>query len=572
MTRFALLAALCLCGTLSAATLTVTNLNDSGAGSLRQACIDAASGDTVVFQPGLAGVVTFAAGQIDLGAKALTIIGNADVSGAPAITLNGNQATRLLNTGAALSLDTLALYQGYAIGNLGGAINSTSAVICTGCVFLANYAGIGGGAIFQSGMSGTVTCTGCTFEANLVNSGYGGAIVAVGNVVCSDCLFSQNYFGSSGDGGAIYQNSFGHTVTCTDCTFYSNLALNDYTTPSTGNGGAIYCTGDGITCTGCTFYANIAVGSGGAIWAQTYGVSCTDCTFSANNGIGRCIYTASAQVTITNSIVADQYTGGWMFFNGGGATFTSGGYNICTASAVDVPWMNATGDQVSTDPMLGPLQDNGGPVPTMRPLVGSPAIDKGGASVTTTDARGYGRPADDSAIANATGGDGRDIGAVEFEIPEIMLLRDGVEVVDGGGDNAYGAAGTAISRVFTIRNDGFATLNIGAITFSNQSNCTVTASAAPAATLAHAATTTFTLEITPSAAGPFSFDLQIASDDTGKNPYNVHIVGNATRASGGNNGDDDESGCTTGDQRAIAWLVLTVFTLLAALKRHRRQA
>ena len=571
MIRFALLAALSLCGTLNAATLTVTNLNDSGAGSLRDHCAAAVSGDTIVFQAGLAGVITFTAGQIDLGAKALTIIGNADVSGAPAITLNGNQATRLLNTGAALSLDTLALYQGYAIGNLGGAINSTSAVICTGCVFLANYAGIGGGAIFQGGMSGTVTCTGCTFEANLVNSGYGGAIVAVGNVVCSDCLFSQNYFGSSGDGGAIYQNSFGHTVTCTDCTFYSNLALNDYTTPSTGNGGAIYCTGDGISCTGCTFYANIAVGSGGAIWAQTYGVSCTDCTFSANNGIGRCIYTASAQVTITNSIVADQYTGGWMFFNGGGGTFTSGGYNICTAAATDVPWMNATGDQMSTDPLLGPLQDNGGPMPTMRPLVGSPAIDKGGASVTTADARGFGRPSDDPAIANATGGDGRDIGAVEFEIPEITLLRDGVEVGDGGGDNAYGTAGTAISRVFTIRNDGFATLNIGAITFSNQSNCTVSLVATPAATLAHAATTTFTLAITPTAEGAFNFDMQIASDDADENPYDVHIVGTAPKAGGTNDGDNDE-GCTKSHQRGYAWIVSGALVLLAALRRVRRRA
>ncbi|MBK9974900.1 MAG: hypothetical protein IPP14_09010 [Planctomycetes bacterium] len=564
MKRILMLAALCAAMPLCAATLTVTNLSDSGAGSLRQTCIDAVTGDTIVFQPGLAGGITFAS-EINLGAKALTITGNADALGAATVTLDGNAATRLLSTGAAISLDTLALYQGYAIGAEGGAINSTSNVTCTACTFLADYATSQGGAICCNG--GGVTCTGCTFEANFINTGFGGAIYCIlGDVVCTDCLFSQNIIYSSGDGGAIYQVGFGHTVTCTDCTFYSNLAINDYTTPTVGNGGAIYCNGDGITCTGCTFYANIALKEGGAIYAQVYGITCTDCTFSTNNGIGRCIRTSSAQVTITNCIVADQYAGS--MFAGLFATFTSGGHNICTAAAADVPWMNATGDQMGTDPMLGPLQDNGGPVPTMRPLIGSPAIDKGGGSVTTTDARGFTRPADDAAIANATGGDGRDIGAVEFELPDITLLRDGVVITDGGGDNTFGAAGTAISRVFTIRNDGFALLNIGAITFSNQSNCNVAMTAAPSASLAHAASTTFAIEITPTAEGPFSFDMQIASDDPGENPYDAHIVGAAPRGSGGGDGGDDE-GCTTGTRRGVpVMFALALLLFVAARRRH----
>jgi MYXO-CTERM domain-containing protein len=582
VTLLALLAAM----PLGAATLTVTNLNDTGAGSLRQACTDAVSGDTVVFQAGLAGAITFTAGQIDLGAKALTITGNADVSGAPAITLDGNGATRLLNTGAALSLDTLALYQGYALGS-GGAIYSTSTVTCTDCTFSSNTAG-SGGAIFCGGSgltctgctfssnyggnggaitsAGTVTCSACTFEYNFVgtpsSTGNGGAIAAVGDVTCTDCTFSANSIDSGGgNGGAIHQFGVGYSVNCTNCTFDGN------NTPYGGSGGAIYCVCNGIACTGCTFFANYALGAGGAICALVYGVTCTDCTFSNNIGIVRCLYTG-AQVTITNCIVAEPLSG-TMFGNiGGAAIFTSGGYNICTASAVDVPWMNATGDQMSTDAMLGPLQDNGGPVPTMRPLIGSPAIDKGGASTTTVDARGYARPADDPAIANAAGGDGRDIGAVEWELPEITLLRDGVEITDGGGDNAYGAAGIAISRVFTIRNDGYATLNIGAITFSNQSNCTVTVSAAPAATLAHAATTTFTLEITPTAASPFSFDMQIASDDTGENPYDVHIVGTALAAGGGNDDNDSDEGCTTGATPGYPVALAAALLLLAARRRR----
>ncbi|MBP9893410.1 MAG: hypothetical protein KBG84_16015, partial [Planctomycetes bacterium] len=143
---------------------------------------------------------------------------------------------------------------------------------------------------------------------------------------------------------------------------------------------------------------------------------------------------------------------------------------------------------------------------------------------------------------------------------------------DGGGDNAYGAAGTAIARTFTIRNDGLSTLNIGAITFSNQNNCTVTLSTAPATTLAPTATTTFTLEITPTAEGAFSFDMQIASDDADENPYNVHIVGAATRASGGGNDNDNDESCTTGEGAGFAGLLLVGVMLLAVRRGRRLQA
>src|SRR5206468_7430049 len=40
------------------------------------------------------------------------------------------------------------------------------------------------------------------------------------------------------------------------------------------------------------------------------------------------------------------------------------------------------GDQINTDPMLGPLQDNGGPTFTHTLLPGSPAIDAGDPNFT----------------------------------------------------------------------------------------------------------------------------------------------------------------------------------------------
>jgi len=53
---------------------TVTNLNDAGAGSLRQAIIDTPSGGTVDFQDGLTGTITLPSGELLIN-KDLTIAG-----------------------------------------------------------------------------------------------------------------------------------------------------------------------------------------------------------------------------------------------------------------------------------------------------------------------------------------------------------------------------------------------------------------------------------------------------------------------------------------------------------------
>src|SRR5207302_10445979 len=57
-----------------AGTITVMNLNDSGAGSLRQAITDTMPGDTITFQPGLTGTVQISGPQLTL-AKNVTITG-----------------------------------------------------------------------------------------------------------------------------------------------------------------------------------------------------------------------------------------------------------------------------------------------------------------------------------------------------------------------------------------------------------------------------------------------------------------------------------------------------------------
>jgi hypothetical protein len=107
--------------------------------------------------------------------------------------------------------------------------------------------------------------------------------------------------------------------------------------------------------------------------------------------------------------------------------FTSSGFNLIGKTDGSSDFTQLT-DQTGTiasplDPKLDStgLQDNGGPSQTIALLFGSPAIDKGTShgltGSLTTDQRGTGfaRTFDDPAIANATGGDGTDIGAFEVQ-------------------------------------------------------------------------------------------------------------------------------------------------------------
>src|SRR5207245_5225291 len=81
----------------------------------------------------------------------------------------------------------------------------------------------------------------------------------------------------------------------------------------------------------------------------------------------------SATVDIGDTILKAGASGpNIMIFSG---TFTSHGYNLSSDDGSGL--LTATGDQINTDPMLGPLQDNGGSTFTHALLTNSPAIDAG---------------------------------------------------------------------------------------------------------------------------------------------------------------------------------------------------
>ena len=101
---------------------------------------------------------------------------------------------------------------------------------------------------------------------------------------------------------------------------------------------------------------------------------------------------------------------------------TSKGFNLIGIADVDAGTgftNGVTGGLVGgdrpIDPLLGPLQSNGGPTPTEALLTGSPAIDQGFSFGIHTDQRGRPRPHNYPSIPNAQHGDGSDIGAFELQ-------------------------------------------------------------------------------------------------------------------------------------------------------------
>ena len=101
-------------------------------------------------------------------------------------------------------------------------------------------------------------------------------------------------------------------------------------------------------------------------------VTVTNCVLSGNSAAtcgGVC-----GGVEIANTILNANASG-----NIDGIV-TSHGYNISSDDGGGL--LTGPGDQINTDPLLGPLRDHGGPTLTHMPMRGSPAIDVGDPSFT----------------------------------------------------------------------------------------------------------------------------------------------------------------------------------------------
>lgn len=411
-----------------ASSITVTNTDDSGPGSLRQALTIAHDGDTIAFA--VTGNILLTNGGLPVN-KNVTISG----PGADQLTIDGNQTSLVLG----VFPDKTAAISGLTIRNAQTAIWNFGTLGLSNCVLSGNsqvglfndrvltvnncvVSGNAGGGIANSyGMLMVIYCdvsgnsygiyndhgessvSNCIVSGNhlggLFNNGVSGGpsdhILGRAPLTVADSIINDN----SGPG---VDNNSGF-VTIVDSTISGNSVaktggpldagggvhtyqlggklpgnLTVINSTISGNstfsaGGGIACGVSGLTVINSTISGNSAGDYAGGIANGSLGLMIVNSTVSGNSAAtcgGVCGGTVEIGNTILNANASGNIDG----------TVTSHGYNISSDDAGGL--LTGPGDQINTDPLLGPLQDNGGPTLTHLPLPGSPAIDAGDPSFT----------------------------------------------------------------------------------------------------------------------------------------------------------------------------------------------
>ncbi|MCK6473771.1 MAG: hypothetical protein L6R28_18770 [Planctomycetes bacterium] len=242
-----------------AATIKVTNTNDNGTGSLRDA-IDISEStpgvhDTIVFDKAVTGTIDLYSGQLYID-DPVTIIG----PGRDVLSINayGNSRIAYIHTDSDDPVIVSGLtFEGGYTGGIGGAllVRHTNFQI-SDCTISDSYAGDRGGGIFFYESSGDI----------------------------DNCSILDNT--ASDNGGGVYINThyyFGvdpYHLSVTNSTISGNRANNR-------DGGGIYVDGGYLTLTGCAFNNNSAGDDGGAVGADDlYQLDVIDCTFLYNRSYG----------------------------------------------------------------------------------------------------------------------------------------------------------------------------------------------------------------------------------------------------------------------------------------------
>ena len=405
-----------------AAIFSVSNTGDSGAGSLRQAILDAngAPGDDVISIT-TTGAVTLASALPTLGDN-VTIDGSAvpnftiDVNGtgtglsiAPGvtakidgITVTGASNSGVMNSGS-LTLDHVAIKSNATSGSGGGIDNESGSLVLRNSVVSGNTSSSGqGGGIFNKA---SLSVTDSTITDNKATNVSGGGIYnAGGNVTVSNSTVNGN--SAFHDGGI---DNHAGSLTLTASTVSDNTARV---------GGGIHNESGTVKLISSTVSGNGATVAGGGGILNDANLTITNSTVSGNGAAGPgggIANDTGASAMISSSTIADNTLGssGLGITNGGGisndgtltlintllasntpdcvgGSVTSSGHNLDSDGTCT---LGGPGDISGGNAALGVLANNGGPTETRALLAGSLAIDAGeDAACPTTDQRGVARP------------------------------------------------------------------------------------------------------------------------------------------------------------------------------------
>ena len=424
----------------AAVTYSVTNTLDSGLGSLRQAINDAnaTAGNDIIdfnFAPVTGPYI------ITLNSSLPNIL---DVSNSGTLTITGPGATSLtidanknnfrifsIDSGGNLSITGVTVTGANITGN-GGAFNNQGILTISNSTLSGN-SGDSGGAIYSGNVS-TLTVNDSIISGNLANNGGGIFNASTLTLTVNNSTISSNL--SNDAGGGIFFDRTG-TFTVTNSTLSGNNANRGGAIANSGsgtltvsnstisgnttiNGAGIYNTGGStLTVINSTLSANTATYGGGILNNFGGTLSVSNSTFSGNTASKGGGIFSDNNLTVTNSTLSGNsatVSGGGIFSNGGNlniantiiANSASGGdyagtgtigtnsNNLVEDGSITNGSSTPTGSgDISGDPNLGPLQDNGGPTFTMALGVGSAAIGAGNATISNAapinglDQRGY---------------------------------------------------------------------------------------------------------------------------------------------------------------------------------------
>jgi CSLREA domain-containing protein len=415
----------------SGTTITVNSLADTvvtdGACTLREAimnanansrpnhdCVSGAGNDKIVFS--VAGTIVLAGSELP------AIKGGLKIDGANAITVSGDDVSRILETlsGADLTLKNLTLTHGFVSADYGGAIYSAEATLNLDNVTLSN---------------------------NVADNGYGGAVAGGGPLKIVNSSFDHN---TAYAGGALL--AFGNGVTIAGSSFTDNDAAIV---------GAIYLVSLNFVVSGSTISGNTASSIIGGAYVS-YSGTITNTTVAGNVAAssvgGLYLISDEAPITLDRSSVVDNTAGDC----GGGllAQATATGLVTVQNSTIAGNAVSAGGGGPCTpdDGAGGGVWNNIGKlVIANSTIANNSASDRGGGilvqvngALTLLNATVAGNFVDGAA---GTGGIAND-GGVSLANTIVAGNNDGDADTDCGGGNA------PVSNGHNIDGDG--TCNLGA--------------------------------------------------------------------------------------------------------------